>query len=103
MKSIARALAPIGFVAFALTSTMAVSSAPANAAVGNSRDCKLYGICDESIQPSQGYMAWAGAAPVTSSSVGAQADWNSHDCRHYGICPQPPGSNQNYTTPDWGF
>jgi hypothetical protein len=71
-----------------------MSVAPASAADPNSRDCKIYGIC----QPNQGPDTNA----TTSSGVGDQpavtedsADWNSRDCRRFGICPAPLGSTQS--------
>jgi hypothetical protein len=94
MTFMSRKFAPIALALLAIAAVVPV--VPASAAGINSRDCKLYGIC----QPDQGPSTYPMASVGGPYAVTPQSGWDSRDCRHYGICPAPlgsGGSNQSFT------
>jgi hypothetical protein len=69
-----------------LAATLAIPGARASATTANSRDCKLYGFCD------QGRDSGTLSDVIRQPSLDpGQTDWDSRGCRRFGVCPGPVG------------
>lgn len=85
-----RKIAAAGFGILALAGVAATTGVSASAAVWNSRDCKLYGVCapgDQELGTYSGTFALPGGGRTADSDVRGRAVQNTHDCKYYGICP----------------